>query len=113
MTCSRCGRCGSPTLSPDGDWVAFTVSAMDVDVDRSDTDVYMASTVDLGAEALRLTTSDRSETSPRWSPDGRYLAFLSSRDGDLTQVWLLDRRGGEATRLTEYAGNVSAPGLVA
>ncbi len=98
----------SPTLSPDGDWVAFTVSAMDVDVDRSDTDVYMASTVDLGAEALRLTTSDRSETSPRWSPDGRYLAFLSSRDGDLTQVWLLDRRGGEATRLTEYAGNVSA-----
>ena len=97
----------SPALSPDGDWVAFTVSAMDVDADRSDTDVYMASTVDLGAEALRLTTSDRSETSPRWSPDGRYLAFLSSRDGDLTQVWLLDRRGGEATRLTEYAGNVS------
>ena len=97
----------APVLSPDGEWVAFTVSTMDESADRSDTDVYMASLVDPGAEALRLTTSDRSETRPRWSPDGRHLAFLSSRDGDSTQVWLLDRRGGEATRLTDYQGSVS------
>ena len=95
-----------PRISPDGEWVAYTVSQMDQDEDRSDTDIYMAPIA--GGEALRLTTSDESESSPRWSPDGRYLAFLSGRDGERTQVWLLDRRGGEAFRLTESDASVSS-----
>ena len=99
---------GSPSISPDGEWVAYTVSRIDIDTDRRDVDIYMSSLTDPAADAVRLTTSDESETSPRWSPDGRYLAFLSSRDGDRAQVWLLDRRGGEAIRLTEYDGGVSA-----
>src|SRR4029453_1825213 len=48
------------------------------------------------------------ETSPRWSPDGRYLAFLSARDGKKTQVYLLDRRGGEAQAITDYKTGASA-----
>jgi dipeptidyl aminopeptidase/acylaminoacyl peptidase len=60
-----------------------------------------------GGEPLRLTTSPKSETSPRFSPDGRYLAFLSDRDGKKTQVWLMSRTGGEAFRLTSYSGEVS------
>ncbi|HEX9106362.1 MAG TPA: S9 family peptidase, partial [Longimicrobiales bacterium] len=56
---------------------------------------------------LRLTSSPDAETSPRWSPDGRWLAFLSSRqEGKGSQVWLLDRRGGEAQRVTEIPGGV-------
>jgi len=96
---------GDPRISPDGEWVAFTVSQMDRDKDGSDTDIWMAP-ID-GGEPIRLTTSDKPESSPRWSPDGRWLAFLSSRGGDSSQVWLLPRRGGEAQQLTEVKQGVS------
>ncbi|HJO17679.1 MAG TPA: S9 family peptidase [Vicinamibacterales bacterium] len=99
---------GAPTISPNGAWVAYTVSGMDIDADRRDVDIYMSSLTDPTAEAVRLTSTEGSESSPRWSPDGRYLAFLSSREGNGSQVWLLDRRGGEAIRLTSYDGSVSS-----
>ncbi len=61
-----------------------------------------------GTQEIRLTTSPESESSPRWSPDGRYLSFLSSRqEGKGAQLWLLDRRGGEARRVTEVKGGIS------
>lgn len=94
-----------PQVSPDGRWVAYTVQSMDLTKDKSDADVWMSPRA--GGEAIRLTTSKKSENTPRWSPDGRYLAFLSDRDGDETQVYLLDRRGGEAWQLTEYKASVS------
>lgn len=97
-----------PRVSPDGEWVAYTVSWLTKDEDSSDTDIYMASLSDAAAAPIRLTSSPRRESSPRWSPDGRYLAFLTARDGDRTQVWLLDRRGGEAVRLTDVKQGVSS-----
>jgi dipeptidyl aminopeptidase/acylaminoacyl peptidase len=93
-----------PRLSPDGKLVAFTVKAFARKEDGSDTDVYMVPLA--GGEALRLTGSPKPETSPRWSPDGRYLAFLSGREGKKTQVWLLPRAGGEAFQLTHYQADV-------
>ena len=99
---------GAPTISPNGEWVAYTVSDLDIEADRRDVDIYMSSLTDPAAEAVRLTSTEGSESSPRWSPDGRYLAFLSSREGNGSQVWLLDRRGGEAIRLTNYDGSVSS-----
>jgi dipeptidyl aminopeptidase/acylaminoacyl peptidase len=97
---------GDPRISPDGAWVAYTVAGLDAKKDASDSDVYMVPF--RGGDAIRVTTSDKGESSPRWSPDGRYLAFLSSRDDRKSQVWLLDRRGGEAQRLTDYKGGVSS-----
>jgi dipeptidyl aminopeptidase/acylaminoacyl peptidase len=95
-----------PQISPDGKWVAYTVSVADSATDKNDTDVWMASWD--GKENLRITSTKDGESQPRWSPDGRYLSFISSRDGGKGgQVWLLDRRGGEATRLTEIKGGVS------
>jgi dipeptidyl aminopeptidase/acylaminoacyl peptidase len=94
-----------PQISPDGRWVAFSVRSLDPKADRADTDVWMVPFE--GGDALRLTTSPKSESSPRFSPDGRYLAFLSAREGEKTQVWLLDRRGGEAAKLTDYKADVS------
>src|SRR6185369_4508847 len=57
-------------ISPDGKWVAYTVSTVDVAADKSDTDVWMASWD--GKQQMRLTSSPESENAPRWSPDGRY-----------------------------------------
>src|SRR5439155_21160343 len=72
-----------PRVSPEGRDVAFEVTSLDADRDESDTDIWMAPLS--GGEAIRLTASPYSETSPRFSPDGRYLAFLSDRDRTWTQ----------------------------
>src|SRR5436305_7294146 len=89
---------GDPRISPDGQWVAYTVTTLDKKADVSDTDIYMVPAA--GGTPVRLTSSKKPETSPRWSPDGRYLAFLSAREGEKAQVFLLDRRGGDAQVVT-------------
>src|SRR5437588_6588958 len=57
-----------------------------------------------------MTTSTESETSPRWSPDGKYLSFTSSRPGKAkgNQVWMLDRNGGEAFQVTDVKGRLQS-----
>jgi len=65
-----------PALSPDGAWVAYTVSTADTAMDRANKDVWMTSWD--GARSVRLTSSKASEHAPRWSPDGRYLATGST-----------------------------------
>jgi dipeptidyl aminopeptidase/acylaminoacyl peptidase len=95
-----------PQISPDGAWVAYTVSTSDTAEDRNKSAVWMASWD--GARNVRLTTSKQGEDTPRWSPDGRWLAFLSSRDDEHehTQLWLLDRLGGEGRKATTLPSDV-------
>ncbi len=103
-----------PQLSPDGDWIAYVVRTSNLEKDRRYGDVWMASWD--GARSVQLThTADASESKPRFSPDGRYLSFLAARgseedkdeDKEKSQVWLLDRSGGEARKLTDLPGGVS------
>ena len=95
-----------PQVSPEGAWVAYTVTTIDSAKDRSETDIWMVNWD--GTQTVRVTSTPGGESSPRWSPDGRFLAFLSSRQaGDGAQVWLLDRRGGEAQRVTTIKGGVA------
>ena len=97
-----------PQLAPDGAWVAYTVTRPDTATDKRDADVWMARTD--GSQNLRVTTSPASETRPRFSPDGKYLSFVSSRgeaDGADAQLWLLNRAGGEAEKVTKLKGSVS------
>ncbi|MBM0104082.1 S9 family peptidase [Steroidobacter sp. S1-65] len=95
-----------PQLSPDGQWVAYEVRTADPVKDKSNTHIWMSSWD--GKQSVQLTYSEDSEHSPRWSPDGKYLGFLTARGEDEPpeQVWLLDRQGGEAKPLTGFNGEV-------
>jgi dipeptidyl aminopeptidase/acylaminoacyl peptidase len=89
-------RVSAPEVSADGKWAAFVVSTPDMEANRNASNVWMVSTA--GGEAMQVTQSGR-DSSPAWSPDGKTLAFLSSRDGN-SQVYLLSMEGGEAKKLT-------------
>src|SRR5262249_35039569 len=85
-------------------------TTLDEEKDRSNADIWLAPTG--GGEAIHLTTGERSETSPRFSPDGKWVAFLATRpekkdDDETSQVFLLPLSGGEATRLDEFPGGVT------
>lgn len=96
---------GGGRLSPDGAWIAYTVTTVDSAKDKSDSDVWMVAWD--GSRTLRMTASPESESNPRWSPDNRYLSFVSGRyESKGGQLWLLDRAGGEAVRLTDLKGGV-------
>ncbi|TAE34559.1 MAG: S9 family peptidase [Cytophagales bacterium] len=100
-----------PQVSPDGGWVAFVQSSVDVAKDKRNADIWMISWD--GQQSVQLTNSPDGEASPRWSPDGRYLSFVSGRSNSSTpatppsaQLWLMDRRGGEAKKLTDLKGEL-------
>ena len=94
-----------PQRSPDGRWVAYTVTTAIKDTDKNNTDVWMVSWD--GAQQIQITSTPDGESSPRWSPDNKYLSFVSSRQGAKDgQVWILNRAGGEAVKITDVKGGV-------
>ena len=114
---------GDPQVSPDGEVVAFVVSTTEGDQTRSNIWAVSAD----GGEPSQLTAGRRSDTAPRWSPDGQTLAFLSDRASETadayvdewsiktltpqreTQIYLLPTGGGEAAQLTSVNGGVLTP----
>jgi len=98
-----------PQISPDAQFIAYTVTSTSLKDDKGETRIWMVPTA--GGDAIPLTAEGTSSEHPRWSPDGKFLAFLSARkdaDGEegKTQVYLLNRQGGEAQRLTETIQDV-------
>ena len=93
-----------PQISPDGQWVAYSVGAANVEEDKFEERIWMTRAA--GGDPIALTVEGTSSSHPRWSPDGKYLAFLSARDQGKTQVWLLNRQGGEAQKLTDTPQDV-------
>ena len=95
---------GEPRLSPDGRRVAYVVSRIDGEANRYSSAIWVAP-LDGAAEPQQLTSGERSDGSPRWSPDGRWLAFASNRDGEdekaPAQLYVLPAEGGEPRRLTD------------
>ena len=107
---TRFRNVGDPQLSPDGQWIAYTVSTIDAKEDKSSTHIWMVGYD--GKNDRQITFSNDGEGSPRWSPDGKFLAFTSSRSSGKpgvrgSQLWLLDRSGGEAYQLTELKGRLA------
>ncbi len=91
-------------ISPDGQFVAYTVNTTILKEDKTATRIWMAPTA--GGDPIALTAQGPSSSHARWSPDGKFIAFLSEREDEKTQVYLLNRLGGEAQRLTETAQDV-------
>jgi dipeptidyl aminopeptidase/acylaminoacyl peptidase len=103
-----------PNVSPDGRSVAYVVEALNPEKDAYQTDVWLVPAT--GGEARPLASSPASDESPRWSPDGRFVAFLSDRprpgvkedDEAKRQIWLIRPDGGEAALLTAAPGSVQS-----
>jgi dipeptidyl aminopeptidase/acylaminoacyl peptidase len=92
-------RVTEPQVSPDGKWVAYTVATPDMEANRNAGNIWVVATA--GGAEIQLTRSGH-DSSPVWSPDGKMIAFLSSRSGD-SQVYLLSMDGGEAHPLTKLS----------
>lgn len=100
-----------PQISPDGKWIAYTVSELDLKEDKQETRIWMIPSA--GGEAIPMTAKGYSAGKPRWSPDGKYLGFLASRgktkegEDEKAQVWTLNRSGGEAQQVTMTKQGIS------
>jgi dipeptidyl aminopeptidase/acylaminoacyl peptidase len=91
-------RLGQPSLSPNGQWVAVEVTSYCMEDNESTSDIWLISTD--GEPPRQLTAHAAKDSGPRWSPDGKHIAFVSNRDGDGPQVYLISPEGGEARKLT-------------
>jgi dipeptidyl aminopeptidase/acylaminoacyl peptidase len=99
-------RVGDPQVSPKGDLVAFTITDVDKIANRSSTQIYLVPTG--GGEPRQLTNDANSSTTPRWSPDGEKLAFVSARDGE-SQIWTIDVSSGALKKITTTSTGAGDP----
>jgi dipeptidyl aminopeptidase/acylaminoacyl peptidase len=97
-------RVSDPQVSPDGKWVAFSVRDTDYDANKGRYDVWLAA-VD-GSSVTRLTTDEANDTDAKWSADGKWLYFTSTRSGS-SQVWRIKPTGGEAEQVTKVETDIN------
>jgi dipeptidyl aminopeptidase/acylaminoacyl peptidase len=95
-----------PNLSPDGRNVVYVVGTVDLKKDKQPRNLWLAQWD--GSENRALTFGETQQTHPRWSPDGKWIAFLSDRqdENENDQLWILSSTGGEAEKLTKEKGSV-------
>jgi dipeptidyl aminopeptidase/acylaminoacyl peptidase len=95
-----------PQVSPDGGAVAYLVTAHEREADAERATLWL---VNWDGSDGRALTQGESASHPRFSPDGRYVAFISTRPHEGSpQVWVLDRHGGEARQLTHVNGEIAS-----
>lgn len=95
---------GAVQISPNGKWVAYTMSGTDFEQDAFISQIWLVD-AETG-ESFQLTRGEKPASNPQWSPDGQWLAFTSSREGDKNQIFVIRPIGGEATRLTDVENGV-------
>jgi dipeptidyl aminopeptidase/acylaminoacyl peptidase len=101
---AKFGRVGGPVISQDGAWLLYSVSRVDTKEDKNHSDLWMMRWD--GSSNIQLTFGKEGASRPAFSPDGKYISFLSSRPGKAkgTQVWVLNRLGGEPEQFTALTG---------
>src|SRR5260221_9082855 len=98
-----------PRIAPDGSRIAFTRVSVDTVTDNYRTSLWIIAGDGTGPQAPRALTSGPRDTQPRWSPDGRAIAFVRGTEGKPGQLFVLSMEGGEAVQLTRLAGGAAAP----
>jgi dipeptidyl aminopeptidase/acylaminoacyl peptidase len=98
------GRAADPQISPDGKMVAFVISYQNKMENRSNSNVYLIPTD--GGELRQLTRATGANYNPRWMPDGKSIAFVSTRDGE-AEIWTISVGGGEARKVSTISTGVS------
>jgi dipeptidyl aminopeptidase/acylaminoacyl peptidase len=95
-----------PNISPDGSLVAYIVKTADIEKDKLPGNLWLAKWD--GSENRALTFGTKGQSHPRWSPDGKWIAFLSGREdeNEIDQLWVISSSGGEAEKFTDLKGNV-------
>ena len=98
----------SPLISPEGDWILYSVSKADAQKDKNVSQLYMINKT--GTETVSLTEQTKGVGSYQWSPEGKYISFLTAgkEEKEGSQLFLLDRRGGEPIQLTHIKGEIAA-----
>jgi dipeptidyl aminopeptidase/acylaminoacyl peptidase len=99
-------RIGMPQLSPDGKWVAYDASSIDLAANVRRSAIYLVSVQ--GGDSRKLTDGTKQDEGPVWSPDGKTIAYVSNRDGSPKQVYLLDVATGQSRKLTSTAGGAGS-----
>src|SRR4029078_4511202 len=99
-------RVGDPQISPKGDLVAFTITDVDQAANKSTTQINRVPRG--GGETRQLTNDEHSSASPRWSPDGEKLAFVSARDGD-DEIWTIDVSSAALKKIATRSTPGAAP----
>jgi dipeptidyl aminopeptidase/acylaminoacyl peptidase len=92
----------NPHVSPDGQWILYSLATPDSTKNKQHSDLFMSSWD--GNESLQITFTPEGESNAKFSPDGKYISYLSSKkvdSVDTSQLWLMDRRGGEAKQITK------------
>src|SRR6476660_8144048 len=100
-------RVTDPQLSPDGKTVAFVRTTTDLAAGKRNADIWTVAADGSSAPAA-LISGEKTENTPRWSPDSRTIAFIATRDGD-PQVYVADANGGSIRRITNVSGGAQPP----
>ena len=100
-------RVSDPQLSPDGRWIAYTIADTDKAANKRITQICLISSD--GGEPRLITNEKQSSSSPRWSPDGKHLAFVSARDGE-AQIWTIEpSESAVAKKVTSISTGADGP----
>ncbi len=99
-------RIGAPQVSPDGKWIAYDASTIDLPANYRHSAIYLVPSA--GGESRKITDGVKQDEGPAWSPDGKTIAYVSNRDGGAKQVWLYDMAANTSRKLTNLQGGAGS-----